>query len=723
MVSSKEKYFKFILYAAVVILVNIAGITLFFRADLTANKIYSLSPASKEAVATLNEPLSIKVFFSKDLPAPHNNTERYLKDLLEEYASKGGTFFNYSFYNVTLSDDGIMQKADENRDMARDYGIEPVQIQIMENDEVKFKNAYMGLVIIHGDLIERIPAITATNGLEYQLTAAIQKLNNKVSALHSLDDKVKVDMYLSDSLNQIAPLIGLDQLPALGPAVQKAIEKVNGQSLGVLDFQHARVKDKSHLDTLAEDHDLMVLSWPAVPEQNIPEGFGAAGLIISYKDQATTLPLITTVEIPIIGTTYQMTPPEAIEGEVVAVMEKMIGINKDIGILQGHGALSLTPDPMARMQRRPDTALNAFNSLLSSRYTVKPVNLKNDTIPDGLNCLVIPQPTEKFSDYELFQIDQALMKGTSIAFFSDAFQQASLQPGMPPMFNPLDTGLDQLLNHYGIHIKTAYVMDKQSYKAKVPPEMGGGEQAIYFYPLLKNESINTSPDFMHNLKGLVAGQISPVELVKENIDETAVTATQLLTSSDRSWLMEKNIDLNPQMIRPPQDDEAFDSYAMAYVLEGNFTSFFKGKAIPEKIVEKEKTEDGVEQEPLKTDPPASASPVTAQNTVIETGKSAKLFVLPSSLMIQDTMIDPQGRTMNATFILNAIDHLNHDDGMAKLRAKQQNLNPIQETSPALRTVFKAFNIVGLPVLVILFGLGVLAKRTSRKKKLASRFNA
>ncbi len=175
--SNKEKYFKFILYIAVIVLINIVGVTLFFRMDLTRDKIYSLSDASRDVVETLSEPLSIKVFFSKDLPAPHNNTERYLKDLLEEYSSRGGKLFNYTFYNVSPEEGTLTQDTDENREIAKSYGIHPVQIRIMEDDEVKFKNAYMGLVIIHGDLIEKIEAITSTNGLEYTLTTAIQKLN------------------------------------------------------------------------------------------------------------------------------------------------------------------------------------------------------------------------------------------------------------------------------------------------------------------------------------------------------------------------------------------------------------------------------------------------------------------------------------------------------------------------------------------------------------------
>ena len=71
-----QSYIKFIIYMIAIVLINVAGITLFFRMDLTDNRIYSISKASQRVVSTLSEPLTIKVFFSKDLPAPHNNTEQ-----------------------------------------------------------------------------------------------------------------------------------------------------------------------------------------------------------------------------------------------------------------------------------------------------------------------------------------------------------------------------------------------------------------------------------------------------------------------------------------------------------------------------------------------------------------------------------------------------------------------------------------------------------------------
>ncbi len=714
--STKENYFKFALYLVVIILMNLAGITLFFRIDLTRDRIYSLSDASKSAVATLSEPLTIKVFFSKELPAPHNNTERYLKDLLDEYAALSGRYVNYTFYNVTPEDSSLTQKADENRKLAKDYGIQPVQIQIMENDEIKFKNAYMGLVMIHGDLVEKIDAITTTSGLEYKLTTAIRKMNNKVSALLRLDEKIQVHLYLSSALNDVGPLIGLNQLPMLKGAIEQSIEKLNTRTLGVMDFTHIDVTSRQDLETLGEKYDLMTLSWPEVPQEQIPEGLGAAGLVVAYKGQSTTLPLISAMELPMIGTTYQMADPDMLEDQITAVVEKLIGINTDIGFLTSHGTHALVPDQMAMMQGRPTESMQVFNALLSEQYTIKTVDLKEESIPDGLNCLIIARPTQPFSDDELFQIDQALMKGTSLAFISDVFMEArssGAPMGMPAQYNPIDTGLEKLLNHYGIQIKKAYVMDKQAYVHRNASNQGPREQIFYFAPHIKGDAINQRPAFMSNIKELVAMQIAPVELVEANIDPGRVTATRLLSSSAKSWLMEETINLNPMYIHPPSESEKMQSYDLAFLLEGEFTSYFKDRPLPKKEMEQTKIDDRDQH----------LQGVSAQNTIIETSKPARIFVLPSSQMIQDNMLDPQGRTTNTTFILNAMDHLNGKDTIAQLRSKQQQYNPISDTSSLFRGMIKGVNIIGLPVLVICLGLAVLAKRVSRKKKIANRFTA
>lgn len=720
----KEYYLKFILYAVVIVLLNVAGLSLFFRFDLTANRIYSLSDASKQAVSTLSEPLNIKVFFSKNMPAPHNNTERYLKDLLTEYAAQAGRYFNFAFYNVSQETD-MGDQANQNREMARDYGISPVQIRVMENDELKFKNAYMGLVILHGDLIEKIPAITTTDGLEYQLTCAIRKLNNKVSALLRQTDKINITMYISPGLNAIGPLIGLDGLPHLGDEVAAAVGNLNSKNLNIFQFERKDISDPDELEKVSKKHDLMALRWPDLPEKNIRAGAGTAGLVVEYKGKAWTLPLISAVEIPIIGTTYQMADPRGLEEEIAAVMEKLIGINKDIGYLSDHGCPTLGPDRMAMMQGRPGNGLSVFDQLVGSRYNIRQIPLKDEGIPEGLNCLVIAKPTKHFSDYELFRIDQALMKGTNIAVFADAFEEQQGQGGMMgmPSFAPIDTGLEKLLAHYGIQIQKAYVLDKNSYKQQLPQSQGGGEQAIYFAPVIKDDAINKDPAFMKNIKGLVAMQISPVKYLRGAQDETKVNAVRLLSSSDQAWLMEDNINLNPMFLSPPPSDSDLSTYDLAYLLEGQFTSYFKGKPVPEKEtgetdIQDEKKEEGPQPPEMSS---KNIEGLEAGNRVIETSAPAKIFVLGCVQMLHDNMLDEEGRTTNATFLLNVIDHLNGDDGTALLRSKQQTLNPISDTDPLTKNIIKGFNVIGLCVLVFLFGLCVWFFRSMKKKKIAHMF--
>ena len=82
------RYSKFLIYLVVIVLLNIAGITLFFRLDLTSNKIYSLSEASRKVVSTLSEPLTVKVFFNSNLPAPYNNVERYLHGTINRFEQR-----------------------------------------------------------------------------------------------------------------------------------------------------------------------------------------------------------------------------------------------------------------------------------------------------------------------------------------------------------------------------------------------------------------------------------------------------------------------------------------------------------------------------------------------------------------------------------------------------------------------------------------------------------
>ena len=713
-------YVKFAVYLLVVVLVNVAGITLFARWDLTGGRIYSLSDVSRKVVSTLSEPLTVNVFYSRNLPPPYNTVEQYLRDLLEEYAVNANRFFNYRFYDVSAEEGDIPAAARENQKLASTYGIHPMQVQVIEKDEVKFQRAYMGLALIHGDLIEQIPTIASTDGLEYRITTAIQKMNDKISALLRLPGKIQVKMFLSPALTAIAPAMGIKQMGELPAQVERTVRELNAKTYGKLSYEFVQPPTGDGFEELARSYNLLALSWPASADGKIPAGKGAIGLAVEYGDRRSNLPLIDVVRIPIIGTQYNLVGTEDLGRMINDSVESMIDIHTRLGYLADHGTAPLAGAMPGQGGDDPQ-AFSNLRELAAAGYSLAPVNLGENPIPEGLECLLVIRPRDKFTDHDLYQLDQFLMRGKSLAFFVDAFNEMQM-PGQA-VYVSLETGLEKLLEHYGIRIRPSYVLDESCYRQEMPAQLGGGDRPIYFAPLIKSQFINQELAFMRNIRGLVAVKASPVETVPERLQEGQARAHRVLASSERAWEMKPPINLNPLGLRPPQKPDEFASRPLAYLLEGSFPSYFAGKPIPVREAPQPK-EAAAPDTPAQNPPAATAAAgpqIERQGQFVAKGRPGRIFVMASSEMLRNVVIDETGRGPNAVFALNVIDFLNGREGIAVMRAKEQKLNPLNDTSPNAKMAIKMFTIAGLPLLTAVFGLFVWLRRSARKRAIQRMF--
>ena len=718
--SHPAKYIKFFIYLIFIILLNIAATTFFFRVDLTKNKIYSLSSVSKTVVSTLSEPLTLKVFFSKNIPAPYNNIEQYLRDLLEEYSINSKHYFNYTFYNLSDDEKGIGEKTEGNKQLAQSYGIEPIQIQSVEKDEMKFIKAYMGLVIIHGDLVERMPMITKTQGLEYKLTTRIKKMNDKISALLALPEKIKIKLFLSSSLFGIGHQMGLDGLSDLPEQLGEVMEKLNENNYNKLDFTSFDPTEDETLYESTEKLNMMTLKW-GDQKDGVKGGKGRIGLTMEYKENISTIDLLQIYQIPLMGTKYELIAKERLEETINKNVESLININKNLGYLADHGTRPLFPKKQQMQRKRID--LNNFKGLISQNYSLEEINIAEDDIAESLKCLIIAHPTINFTDYELFQIDQFLMRGNSLAIFLDSFSE------LPSMgennfgmreYAPINTNLEEMLNHYGVNVDNSVALDKTCIKEN--NRSGGGQREIYTAPVILSKNINQQPEYMKNIKELIVYKNSPVSIISENISKDDISVTKLLETSEKSWVMSKRINFNPAYIVPPESEEELGRHPLAYVLEGSFKSFFSEKLKPVRKIEKKDTDE--KETDLSDGKKADLSEqgkITSEEAFLKKGKKGKIFIIGSSEMLTDTLMDQEGQTPNAVFIMNIMDHLNDRDEIAVLRSKIQSLNPIDEVNNKTKTIIKTFNIAVLPILVVLFGLIVWRKRASRKKQIEASF--
>ena len=93
-----------------------------------------------------------------------------MADALEDYRSYGRGKFVYEFVDPT-SEDKLQEEANR-------YRIQPVQVNVMEKDNVQLKRVYMGLVLIYGEKHETIPLIQDVQNFEYEMTSAIKRLTS-----------------------------------------------------------------------------------------------------------------------------------------------------------------------------------------------------------------------------------------------------------------------------------------------------------------------------------------------------------------------------------------------------------------------------------------------------------------------------------------------------------------------------------------------------------------
>src|SRR5512137_2681354 len=158
------------LILGILIVLNFISIRLFGRLDLTSQGVYTLSDASKKLVRNLDDRVTVKAYFTEDLPAPYNNNRRAVLDILNDYKAYSKGNLHYDFINP---------EGEKNEREAQQAGIPPVEVQVVKEDKFEVKRAFLGLVMMYEDRKEVLPVIQNLSSLEYDISAAIKRLTTR----------------------------------------------------------------------------------------------------------------------------------------------------------------------------------------------------------------------------------------------------------------------------------------------------------------------------------------------------------------------------------------------------------------------------------------------------------------------------------------------------------------------------------------------------------------
>lgn len=204
-------------------------------------------------------------------------------------------------------------------------------------------------------------------------------------------------------------------------------------SHGKIRFEFVPAKDPQEFAARASEAGMLPVQFTKMASDQLQVQQGFMGLSIFYRDRSETVPVIDSVE----GLEYTLT----------SRIVKMTRENKKvIAFTTGHG------EPTWKMRRT-----KLFQDL-SALYEIHDVALPlSSTGTIVADALVVFGPSLHMDDKSLGAIDQAVKSGIPTAFLIDETRVLLQQFSV----SPLSTGLEDLLQRYGVKLGNRLVLDPQ----------------------------------------------------------------------------------------------------------------------------------------------------------------------------------------------------------------------------------------------------------------------
>lgn len=544
--------------------------------------------------------------------------------------------------------------------------------------------------------------IDLTQEKRYTLSESSKKL------MSNLEDIVFIRCYLEGDIpseykklrNETKEM--LDQFRAYNPDIEYEFVDPNG-------FENA--KDKNEFYQRLFEKGFSPLLTTSTNNNSQVQQYIFPYLEITYKGRTTIVPLISSkngfssdgiVNASIENLEYNL---------YTAIRSVATQQRGKVAFLYGHGEWQVEN-------------IWDFISSLNEYYTVDSISINEklnaltERVYDSVNpnlvkiknkfdCLVIAKPTSIFSYKDLYLIDQYIMHGGKVLWLVDPLlvSMDSLQTQANTFAISNFTGVDDILFRYGVKLNTNLVTDMQC--AKIPIVTGqyqNNTPQMTYYPW------NFFPEISPNSNHIISDKISPVKMeFVSSIDTTNNPAkkTVLLSSSNRTRVLNSPVNVSLQMLKQKQDASLFNSGAkdVAILLEGEFSSAFKNRLTPEMELNS--------QMAYKDFSDTTAMIVIADGDVVRNDfMNGQLLPLG---------YDKYTRKMygNKEFLVNCVNYLCGDEDLIPLRSREvimRNLDLAKVERE--KTAWQIVNVALPIVVIVLFGvlLAILRKKTFTKTK-------
>jgi ABC-2 type transport system permease protein len=174
--NKKRDILSLILAIVIVMLLNFVGSFVFHRFDLTAEKRYTLSDATKKLLGKLNDVVYVKVYLEGNFPAGFKRLHDETKEMLDEFRIYSNNNIEYQFINLTDNPDNE-QKNDIYKQL-KNKGLERYNLEVPEETGTKTQIIWPSAIISYKG------RETPWNLLKTQQEQSSEgQLNNSIQAL------------------------------------------------------------------------------------------------------------------------------------------------------------------------------------------------------------------------------------------------------------------------------------------------------------------------------------------------------------------------------------------------------------------------------------------------------------------------------------------------------------------------------------------------------------
>ena len=636
------------------------------RADLTEGRDYTISQATRDLIGQLQEPLLIRGYFSARTHPVLAPLVPRIRDTIREIESISGGRVRAEF--VDPREEPELEEEANQR-----YGIRPIPFRTADRYQTSLVNSYFDLLLQYGDkhevlrftdLIEMKAGRTGTDvrlrNLEYDLARSIKKVLYGFQGIGALfagiDRPVDFRGYIS-SEEKLPKSIALFRSQLM--ATLKELRKESGGKFKY-EIIDPEAKGAAVAKELAEQYGFR----PMAAGPFDPKRFY---FYMVMKNNGTT------VQVPMPGKLSQ----EAARRSVEAALRRFAP-----GFIKTIGFHSPPPEPQqpGTRPRPPDRQFRFLAQKLRENYRIAEVDLKSGLVPENVDLLLLAAPKE-LTPKQRFAVDQFLMKGGSAVLLTSPYTVARTRAGLAA--SRYTSGLEPLLEHYGLTVQKTLVLDPQNEPFPVFVNRKAGtftvrELELVPYPYfvdVRSEGLNQDNPITARLPQLTMSWASPLTLPDDEIGGTSTTP--LLASSDASWVS-SSLKVHPDFKVHPklgfEKEGQSKGHVLAGLVEGIFRSYYTGKESPllAKDDGEEKPPPGGEEAQGSTE--GEDEPVVT-GMIEKSPESARIILIGSNEAFTDQTLQlsraaANNRFVNSLqFLENVVDWALEDRALLSIRSR------------------------------------------------------